>query len=78
MADRGPIDSDVPSQNMFGLRIVRLAEYLVDEDVAASGHREYPQKYAQYESDRQDVGRSVCFGHLNKDYILICGLQHTN
>jgi hypothetical protein len=40
------IYSRVTAKQVFGMRIVGFAEHLVDKDVAASGHGEYPKKQA--------------------------------
>jgi hypothetical protein len=65
--NRITIDSDIASKKMFRLRIIGLAEDLPDKDLATSRHREYPQKHDQYECARQQVRRSVCFCHLQKN-----------
>ena len=43
MANRPTIHSRISTKKVFRLGIVRLAQHLVDKDLAAPGHGEYPQ-----------------------------------
>jgi len=56
MADRLHIDVYVAAQKMFRLRIISVAEHLLNENLAPSCCDNHPKKRAQQESERQKPG----------------------